>query len=101
MYEKNELSLVMSGMSSVYTLTALSTQRWLLVTRHGKFPLNNRTVTVTILALVWSLSLAIALPPFFGWAFYAPETSGLRYVYFPVPGEKKARSKTIIAFWPK
>lgn len=67
------------GMVSIFTLSSLAIQRWLLVTRPGKFSPNNWTHTRLNLALIWSLSLAVALPPLLGWSFYAPETSGLRY----------------------
>lgn len=31
--------------------------------------------------LTWMMGLSIALPPLLGWAYYAPEPSGLRYLY--------------------
>ena len=34
-----------------------------------------KTVVIT-----WMMGLSIALPPLLGWAYYAPEPSGLRYL---------------------
>eukprot|EP00095_Tigriopus_kingsejongensis_P001031 maker-scaffold587_size153100-snap-gene-0.29 protein:Tk01031 transcript:maker-scaffold587_size153100-snap-gene-0.29-mRNA-1 annotation:"hypothetical protein DAPPUDRAFT_302649" len=70
-------SMTLLGMVSIFTLTSLAIQRWLLVTRPGKFSVNNWTHARLILTLIWLLSLAVALPPLLGWSFYAPETSGL------------------------
>ena len=66
-------------MSSIFTLTALSASRWLLVTRAGRFPLNSRVVTAVTLVAVWAAAAAVAVPPLAGWSYYAPESSGLRY----------------------
>eukprot|EP00094_Tigriopus_californicus_P011187 TCALIF_10796-PA protein Name:"Similar to Pineal opsin (Petromyzon marinus)" AED:0.10 eAED:0.10 QI:118/0.8/0.83/1/0.8/0.66/6/148/385 len=70
-------SMTLLGMVSIFTLSSLAIQRWMLVTRPGKFSLNNWTHTRLNLALIWFLSIAVALPPLLGWSFYAPETSGL------------------------
>ena len=64
-------------MSSIFTLTALSASRWLLVTRAGRFPLSKRGVTVATLVTVWAAAAAVAVPPLAGWAYYAPESSGI------------------------
>ena len=70
---------VSPGMLSIYTLTALALQRWLLVTHPGKFSVNSPSIARISLVVVWALALAIASPPLAGWAYYAPESSGLRY----------------------
>ena len=65
-------------MASIYTLTALSVQRWLLVTRAGRVPVNSPAATAAAATAVLLLASAIALPPLPGWwAYYAPETSGI------------------------
>ena len=65
------------GMTSLYTLMGLSIERWLIITRPGKFSLNSYATTWIIISSAWILSLMTALPPLFGWAYYAPETSGM------------------------
>jgi hypothetical protein len=76
-----------SGMTSLYTLMGLSIERWLIITRPGKFSLNSSTSTAVILVSAWTLGLASSAPPLFGWAYYAPETSGMRLEIkkFPPP----------------
>ncbi len=69
---------VTAGMTSIYTLTALSTFRWMVVTRSGQVFSNSYSITGVMLVTIWLLSLALAVPPLLGWAYYAPETSGLR-----------------------
>ena len=36
----------------------------------------DRLSSHTVIAIVWILSLSIALPPLFGWSYYAPEDNG-------------------------
>ena len=31
-----------------------------------------------VIFIVWIMSLSIALPPLFGWSYYAPEDNGIR-----------------------
>eukprot|EP00094_Tigriopus_californicus_P011770 TCALIF_11368-PC protein Name:"Similar to opn1mw4 Green-sensitive opsin-4 (Danio rerio)" AED:0.34 eAED:0.34 QI:0/0.37/0.22/0.66/0.87/0.88/9/177/520 len=69
--------LTLVGMASIYTLAALSTQRWILVSQFGRFNVQGIGSILVILGVVWGLSSAMALPPLFGWAFYAPESSGI------------------------
>ena len=38
----------------------------------------DRLSSYTVIAIVWILSLSIALPPLFGWSYYAPEDNGIR-----------------------
>ena len=67
-------------MTSLYSLMGLSIERWLIITRPGKFSLNSYTATSIIIAAAWGLSLMVSLPPLVGWAYFAPETSGMRFV---------------------
>ena len=67
-------------MSSIYTLTVLSLHRWLLVTRplsHGQLAAGSARAALLSLAAVWGMALVVAVPPAAGWAYYAPETSGI------------------------
>ena len=41
----------------------------------------DRLSSHTVIAIVWILSLSIALPPLFGWSYYAPEDNGIRWVF--------------------
>jgi len=68
------------GMTSLYTLMGLSIERWLIITQPGKFSLNCYTATWIIIGMAWALSFAVSAPPLLGWAYYSPETSGMRYV---------------------
>ena len=29
--------------------------------------------------ITWAMALSLALPPIFGWSYYAPESGGIRY----------------------
>ena len=68
-------------MVSIYTLAALSSQRWMLVSQGGKINMQSKVGVGITLVAVWALSFAMSVPPIAGWAFYAPETSGIRYLY--------------------
>ena len=68
-------------MVSIYTLAALSSQRWMLVSQGGKINMQSKVGVGITLVAVWALSFAMSVPPIAGWAFYAPETSGIRYFY--------------------
>ena len=65
-------------MLSIYTLAALSTQRWILVTRPAILNVQSWRATLALVGTAWALALAMALPPAMGWAWYVPESSGLR-----------------------
>jgi hypothetical protein len=64
-------------MTSLYTLMGLSIERWLIITRPGKFSLNSFKSTAIIITSAWTLGLLTSAPPLFGWAYFAPETSGM------------------------
>jgi hypothetical protein len=64
-------------MTSLYTLMGLSIERWLVITRPGEYSLNSFTATSVIIAAAWSLGILTSAPPLFGWAYFAPETSGM------------------------
>lgn len=69
--------LMISGMASIYTLMALSVQRFLLVA----YPTTTSFATIKasklVLLSIWTLAFMIAGPPLFGWSEYVPESSGL------------------------
>ena len=44
----------------------------------------DRLSSYTVIAIVWILSLSIALPPLFGWSYYAPEDNGIRSAFIQV-----------------
>ena len=70
--------LTFAGMLSIYTLSALSLQRWMVVTKKPLWlDVQKWPVTVTLLASAWASAAAMALPPLMGWAEFVPETSGL------------------------
>ena len=37
-----------------------------------------RLSSYIVIFIVWIMSLSIALPPLFGWSYYAPEDNGIR-----------------------
>ena len=77
-------------MTSLYSLMGLSIERWLIITRPGKFSLNSYTATSIIILSAWGLSLLVSLPPLVGWAYFAPETSGMRFVVLSRSGVSQA-----------
>ena len=42
----------------------------------------DRLSSYTVIAIVWVMSLLMALPPLFGWSYYAPEDNGIRLELF-------------------
>jgi hypothetical protein len=66
-------------MVSLFTLMGLSVERWLIISHPGKYSLNSRLTSYVIIGTAWGLGLATSAPPLFGWAYFAPETSGMRY----------------------
>ena len=66
------------GMTSLYTLMGLSVERWLIITHPRKFSLKSYATNAFIIVSAWILGLLLSAPPLFGWAYYAPETSGIR-----------------------
>jgi hypothetical protein len=66
------------GMISMFTLMGLSIERWLIICHPGKFSLNSDLTSYTIVGSAWGLGLITSAPPLFGWAYFAPETSGMR-----------------------
>ena len=66
-------------MVSLYTLMGLSVERWLIISHPGKYSLNSNLTSNAIIVSAWILGLATSAPPLFGWAYFAPETSGMRF----------------------
>ena len=71
---------IIAGMSTIFTLMALSVQRCLYVW----FPTTMGVVTgtpytYTALIFVWAMTCSFAFPPLMGWSEYVPEKSGIRY----------------------
>ena len=72
-------SLVVAGMGSVYTLTALSLQRCFILYYPNHFSIHGASLTKYIVALIWIIAFIFALPPLFGLGgIFRPELSGLR-----------------------
>ena len=56
----------------------LSIERWLIISCPGKYSLNSHLTSYIIIISAWTLGLLTSAPPLFGWAYFAPETSGMR-----------------------
>lgn len=70
--------MALLGIASITTLTVLSYERLCTV----KFPfttkqLNNRGAIVSVL-FIWAYSLAVTMPPLFGWGAYVNEAANIR-----------------------
>ena len=57
----------------------------------------DRLSSYTVIGIVWILSLSIALPPLFGWSYYAPEDNGIRWVF--VHAKYKSLGNVFMTFW--
>ena len=70
---------VILGFVSLLTLTALSVCRMAaFVPIYGwDGKISSFKSAVKVITLLWAYSLALALPPLFGWGRYVPELSGL------------------------
>lgn len=66
-----------TGMSCIYSLTALSVQRCLLLRYPTSNGQNSFLTTKVAIFIIWFLSSMIAFPPLLGWSEYVPEESGL------------------------
>lgn len=66
-------------MLSIYTLTALSFQRWVVVTKPDWVDVQSLRATLGLLAAVWASALAVAAPPLTGtrYATFVPESAGI------------------------
>ncbi|XP_060064196.1 rhodopsin, GQ-coupled-like, partial [Ylistrum balloti] len=62
------------GLMSINTLTAISIDRYIVITKplQASQTMTRRKVYLMIL-LVWALSILLSVPPFFGWGAYIPE----------------------------
>jgi hypothetical protein len=67
-----------SGMISLFTLMGLSIERWMIICHPSSHSLNSYVTSYIIIGSAWSLGLITSAPPLFGWAYFAPETSGMR-----------------------
>jgi hypothetical protein len=74
----NSFFYYFSGMISLFTLMGLSIERWLMVCHPVDYVLNCSRTSYIIVGSAWALGLLTSAPPLFGWAYYAPETSGMR-----------------------
>jgi len=71
-------SLVVPGMGSVYTLTALSLQRCFILYYPTEFSIHGASLTKYVVALIWIIAFIFGFPPIFGLgSIYRPELSGL------------------------
>lgn len=66
-----------TGMSCIYSLTALSVQRCLFLRYPTSNVQNSFLSTKVAIFIIWFLSSMIAFPPLLGWSEYVPEESGL------------------------
>ena len=66
-----------SGTVSILTLAVLSMQRYLTIVKSDHFKVTSFTSAFLIIAGIWIYTMFIALPPFFGFGVYVPESSGL------------------------
>jgi hypothetical protein len=64
------------------TLSALSLNRMMCFVSIGNYDgkLSSYMSATKILGFVWLYSLALSIPPVFGWGKYLPEISGLGYI---------------------
>ena len=62
---------------SIVTLSVLSVQRCisLMYPKRGKL-ISFKKVAVIIVS-IWAYTMLVALPPWFGWGDFVPETSGM------------------------
>ncbi len=70
--------LNMAGMCSIFTLTGLSYQRYVVMTKPNWINIEGMGSTVFILVCVWTATAAMAVPPLAGFGIYVPEVAGIR-----------------------
>ncbi|CAG9123138.1 unnamed protein product [Plutella xylostella] len=81
--------------TSITTLTVLSFERYMMVTR----PLSSRHLSskgaILSIMFIWSYSLALTTPPLLGWGNYVNEAANIRYVgnITTLPSNDKVRVK--------
>ena len=82
-----------SGTVSILTLAVLSMQRYLTIVKSDHFKVTSYTSAFLIIAGIWIYTMFIALPPFFGYGVYVPESSGMtcapdwesnKHIYFTI-----------------
>ena len=66
------------GMSTIFTLMALSIQRCCYVWCPTTMGVYGPPYTYLALILVWVMTCTFAFPPLLGWSEYVPEKSGTR-----------------------
>ena len=70
-------SNLIAGTVSISTLATLSIHRLMTVKNNPKWKIATYTKAFVIIIGIWVYTLAISLPPFFGFGAFVPETSGL------------------------
>jgi hypothetical protein len=70
-------------MVSLYTLMGLSVERWLIICHPGEHSMDSKLTSKMVIISSWTLALAISAPPLIGWAYFAPESSGMRLAALP------------------
>lgn len=67
-----------SGISSITTLTVLSFERYIMISR--SFSRHNLTHrgALSLIACIWIYSLVLTTPPLFGWGKYVNEAANIR-----------------------
>ena len=68
-----------SGTVSILTLAVLSMQRYLTIVNPDRFKVTSYNSAFLIIAGIWIYTFFIAVPPFFGFGAYVPESSGMTF----------------------
>ena len=66
-----------SGTVSIVTLSVLSIQRCLSLSHPKRSKMMSFKSVGFIIATIWAYTMLVALPPWFGWGQFVPETSGM------------------------
>ena len=81
------------GTVSILTLAVLSMQRYLTIVNPDRFKVTSYNSAFLIIAGIWIYTFFIAVPPFFGFGAYVPESSGMtcapdwesnKHIYFTI-----------------
>jgi uncharacterized membrane protein len=65
------------GTVSISTLATLSIHRLMTVKNNPHWKIGSYSKAFVIIISIWIYTLAISIPPFFGFGAFVPETSGL------------------------
>lgn len=66
------------GITSITTLTVISFERYMMVTRPlNSHHLSSRGAAISVI-FIWTYSLALTTPPLMGWGDYVNEAANIR-----------------------